>query len=70
MALNKKTYQYVYVDAYLYKRKTLIFEEFKDGINKAIDYISKAIDILDDWQNPDHYDLLDSYEIRGTFIQI
>lgn len=67
VALNKKTNQYDYVDAYLYKRMALMFEEFKDGTDKAIDYISKAIDILDDWQNPDHYDILASYEIRGTF---
>ena len=67
MALNKKTYQYVYVDAYLYKRLALMYEDFTDGLNKAIDYISKDIDILEDWQNPDHYDLLASYEIRGIF---
>lgn len=67
VALNKKTYQYVYVDAYLYKRLALMYEDFTDGLNKAIDYISKDIDILEDWQNPDHYDLLASYEIRGIF---
>lgn len=67
VSLNKKTYQYVYVDAYLYKRMALMFEEFTDGSNKAIDYISKDIEILGDWQNPDHFDLLASYEIRGTF---
>lgn len=67
VALNKNTYQYVYIDAYLFKRMALMYEDFKDGSDKAIDYISKAIDLLEDWQNPDHYDLLASYEIRGTF---
>ena len=67
MAINKNTYKNVYVDDYMFKRMALMYEDLKDGSDKAIDYISKAIDLLEDWQNPDHYDLLASYEIRGTF---
>lgn len=64
--LNKKTYQYVYIDAYLYKALTLMYDDTMEGVDKAMDYINKDIDILEKWQTPDHYDLMISYIIRGN----
>ncbi|WP_143322435.1 hypothetical protein [Clostridium sp. HBUAS56010] len=64
--LNKKTYKYVYIDAYLYKALTLMYDDTIEGVDKAMSYIDKDIDILEEWQTKDHYDLLVSYIIRGN----
>ncbi len=64
--LNLKTFQYVDVDAYLYKSLARMYDDTMEGVDKAMDYINKDIDILEKWQTPDHYDLMISHIIRGN----
>jgi len=64
--LNLKTYQYVDVDAYLYKTLARLYDDTMEGADKAMDYINKDIDILEKWQTPDHYELMIAHIIRGN----
>jgi len=63
--LNDKLYQYIPVEANLYKTLSFMYEP-DYNLNKAYDYVNKAIDLLEIWQVQDHYDLLNLYELRGN----
>jgi tetratricopeptide (TPR) repeat protein len=62
--LNHKSYQYVYIDAGLYKILSQMYSTV--DLNKALDYVNENIELLEKWQIGDHYDLLDLYELRGN----
>ena len=66
--LNYKTYKYTSVEACLYQTiaLNLSYSSSSKDLNRALDNINKNIELLSKWQVKDHYDLLNSYEIRGN----
>lgn len=64
LKINQETYQYRFIEANLHSTYALYFES--EDLKKALSHENKCIEILEEWQTKDHYDLLKSYENRGN----
>lgn len=64
LELNDNTYQYVTIEADLYEALSLIYTSY--DFNKSIEYVNKGIEILENQEVYDNYDLLSLYVLRGN----
>ncbi|MDR7810494.1 hypothetical protein [Lacrimispora sp.] len=66
LELNQNIYQDFFIEAHLYKDLAFLYYNSANGLNVALDYINANIDLLEQWQVQDSYDLLTSYVSRGN----
>lgn len=64
LKINSKMYQYRFIDTGLNQSLALAFSSY--DLNKALEYSNKSIEIMEEWQSNDHYDLLNAYAARGN----
>lgn len=64
LELNNKVYKYKFVDAMLYNDSSFFFKY--NDVEKSLTQQNKCIDILEQWQSKDFYDLLKAYIERGN----
>lgn len=63
--LNDALYQYKFVAAELYRILAEINMNYKDDVKKAFECINNAIELLENWEEKDHPDLIQLYLSRG-----
>ncbi|MDK2811472.1 MAG: hypothetical protein PWR27_2181, partial [Petroclostridium sp.] len=66
LQLNQNTHQYKSVEANLYLELGNYYYNNSEDFDKALNCYNKCIEILENWQARDHYDLLFAYGRRGA----
>lgn len=65
LELNNIANQYNYVNANLYQEMSYNYFYYQNNFDKAIECANKSIEVLENWQAKDHYDILKAYYRRG-----
>jgi len=63
--LNDALYQYKFVAAERYRMLAEINMNYKDDVERAFECINNAIELLEDWEEKEHRDLIQLYLSRG-----